>query len=262
MVIDENIVKEMYNFFEDYIRRFDFNGEDSKIMRLLKYEHTMRVAKLCKELSKTIFDKKEDEYLSEIIGLFHDIGRWKQYYKYKTLKDDDSEDHAKLSVEVLKENNVLYKLNKTQQKFVLDSIYEHNKKYTNIKDDRCLIFAKIVRDADRIDNYKVECEIFDAVDKNRKVLHIFPETKGLSKEVYETIKEKKLVDNKDRKNINDFKFAKLAWIFDMSFKRSFEIIKENGYIDKIFNNIKEPTKEMEELYGIIKEFVDEKLKYQ
>ena len=41
-----------------------------------------------------------DVQLAEIMGLFHDVGRFRQYSIYKTFNDAQSEDHADLGLKV------------------------------------------------------------------------------------------------------------------------------------------------------------------
>lgn len=257
--MNQKTLDEMYAFFENHVKGFQFTEKDRELMRSIKYEHTMRVTKLCVEIGKSVFDKEEEIMLCQIIGLFHDIGRWKQYFVYRKFLDYETEDHAKLSVDVLIENNVLESFDEYHRKIILDSIFEHNKiAIKNINDGYILKFAKIIRDADKIDNYIVEYDNFDSKDKNKRIEAIFPESSGISDEVYEAIRKRELVDSRFRRNNNDFKFAKLAWIFDMNFPKSFQIVKENQYVDKFYNNIKHADSRMIELYKLIKDFVDEK----
>ena len=91
--------------FENYVSLF--NPNDAKIK--LKIEHIKRVSELSKEIAKSLNLNEEQIRLAEVIGLFHDIGRFKQVEKYNTFRDRDSENHAVLAIQVLFEENLIEK---------------------------------------------------------------------------------------------------------------------------------------------------------
>jgi putative nucleotidyltransferase with HDIG domain len=68
----------------------------------------------------------EDTLLAEAIGLFHDVGRFRQYETYKTFDDSISVNHATLGAKVLLENNVLQRLPKQEQDLILRGVTLHN----------------------------------------------------------------------------------------------------------------------------------------
>lgn len=118
---------------------------------------------------------------------------------------------------------------------------------------------------DKLDNFRVK--------KEEKIEAIFPgkvktiadmENSKISDKVYETIKNNKCVDIHDRVTILDYWLCVLAFIFDLNFKESYEIIKEKNYvnilIDKINYKDDETKKSMEDIRNIMNEYVDRKIK--
>ena len=106
MIDLENAKKE----FLDYTSQFD--KKNKNIER--KIGHSLRVMEISAKISKTLNLNQEEEQIASLIGLLHDIGRFKQYSQYQTFQDSKSIDHGKLGVEILlKENQI--------QKYVKDS---------------------------------------------------------------------------------------------------------------------------------------------
>ena len=132
-------------------------------------------------------------------------------------------------------------------------------------DDRCMLHAKIIRDADKLDNFRVK--------KDEKIEAIFPgrvnskeefENSTISSKVYETIKIRKCVDIHDRVTPLDYWVCVLAFIFDLNFKESYEIVKENDYINILIDRFKysdlETKKKMEDIRNIINNYIDSRIK--
>ena len=62
----------MNQTFEEYVKHYNKKDPDIKY----KYNHSYRVMEKTKLLTKDL--KKEDQMLAEVIGLYHDIGRFEQ----------------------------------------------------------------------------------------------------------------------------------------------------------------------------------------
>ena len=86
----------------------------------------------------------------------------------------------------------------------------------------------------------------------------------ISDKVYDSIINKRCVDVHDRKTPLDYWCCLLAFIFDLNFKQSFEIIKENDYINLCidrFNYYNQETKErMKKIKEITNNYIEEKTK--
>lgn len=73
----------------------------------LKTEHTKRVCQNIRLLAKAQEINEEKCRLAETIALFHDLGRFEQFLKYKTFYDSESENHALLSLKILEKAGIL-----------------------------------------------------------------------------------------------------------------------------------------------------------
>ena len=130
--------------------------------------------------------------------------------------------------------------------------------------DKCLLHAKIIRDADKLDNYRVKSE--------NKIEEIVPtrinkiediEESLLSDNVYQTIMNHNCVNVHDRKTPLDYWVCILAFTFDLNFDVTLKIVKENNYINFLIDRFeykdKEAHERMENIRKVINEFIDPKI---
>lgn len=233
----------------------------------LKVVHTYHVVDNASLIAKRLNLSEEDKLLAELIALLHDIGRFEEL-NFLNKFDNTKFDHALYGAKMLFEDNMI-------RDFIDDDSYDEiiklaisNHSKLAIQDglnERCLLHAKIIRDADKLDNFRVK--------KEEKIEAIFPgkinskeeiENSKLSDKVYETVKELKTVDIHDRKTPLDYWVCVLAFIFDLNFKESYKIVKDNDYINILidrFNYNDIETKEiMENIRNIMNNYIDSKLK--
>ena len=100
-------MRELLNRMHEWMSRYmkSFYSDDEEVQRgiVLKEKHTGYVTSNCVELAKFLKLSTHNTELAEIIGLFHDVGRFRQFSIYKTFNDADSEDHADLALKVIDE---------------------------------------------------------------------------------------------------------------------------------------------------------------
>ncbi|MBO7079956.1 MAG: HD domain-containing protein, partial [Bacilli bacterium] len=143
-------MEEAIDKFIEYTNNYLKYGDMIK----LKINHTLRVVDLCERIAKSLNLTEEEIYISKIIGLLHDIGRFEQWKQYNTFRDQSSVDHGDYGVEILKKDNFIRKFIKddSYDDIILKSIKYHNKLYLpNDFDEKTETFAKLIRDADKID---------------------------------------------------------------------------------------------------------------
>jgi len=237
-----------HEVFDDYIMQFDLNDKMIKY----KYNHSYRVMKISREIAKYLNFDEDGIFLAEIIGLFHDIGRFKQWTKYNTFNDLTTIDHGQLGCEILFKENLIDKLDipENSEEVISKAIYNHDKFKYNDKDydEIDKIFCKIIRDADKIDilNRYVMGELF--IDTNNE---------KISEKVKESFFNHQLIDSKDLRNdINDKLVQVLALIFDLNYEYSLKLLKKSKLISKfkkIVNN-----KIFDEYFDEIEKYLKEK----
>lgn len=246
------------DFLDEYEDKSDLGFE-------LKIVHTYHVAENAKKIAQELNLSKEDIELAKLIGILHDIGRFEELKITKELNSVKF-DHAGHGSKMLFEKGMIRKFIEDNQydNIIKRAIENHSKlEIEKDLDERTLLHSKIIRDADKIDNYRVK--------KDEKVEAIFPkrvnkkedmEESKMSDKVYNTILDKKCVDIHDRVTPLDFWVCILAFTFDLNFDVAYKIVKENDYINVLVDRFKyrdEETKNrMEKVRKIINGYIDEK----
>lgn len=261
-MIDITKAKEAFKeFLERYKTDEDVLGFELKIV------HTYHVADNARLIAEKLKLGEEDTKLAELIALLHDVGRFEEITYLKQF-DNATFNHAEHGVKMLFEQGLIREFIKddSYDEIIKVAIANHNRlAIEDGLDERTLLHSKIIRDADKLDNFRVK--------KEEKIEAIFPgrvkdkehiESSTVSDKVYETVLRKECVNIYDRKTALDCWVCVLAFVYDLNFKETFEIIKENNYIDVLidrFTYVKAKTKErMETIRGVIKEYIEERLK--
>ena len=257
------LLTRMHEWMSRYMK--SFYSDDAEVQQgiLIKEKHTGYVTANCIELAKFLKLPSHDAELAEIIGLFHDVGRFRQYSIYKTFNDADSEDHADLALKVIDELEFFNELSAQDYAIVKFAIQNHNKKVIAPNDDeRENLFAKIIRDADKLDIYRV-LEPFLAQADADKMPNFIKSTSKLVAEISPDFVENfvtgEQADYRKIRTNGDRKIVRLMWLYDVNFSWTMKKIVERGYIEKIISNL--PMDEhIAEGVRRLKLHVDKKLK--
>lgn len=252
ITIKQNIVEDFKSWFDGYVETFVKGDEEYDRNIALKADHTRRVCKEILQLGEKLALNPHELQLAEIIALFHDVGRFEQYKRYKTFVDQQSENHAELGINVLKKNNVLNGFDSQLKSLIFRTIGYHNRTaIPKNETESCLFFAKLLRDADKLDIWRVVTDYYYRKDakRNGAIELGLPDTKGISEEVYQDIINKRIIDVNHIKNLNDFKVLQMGWVFDINFEPTFRSVKSRWYIEKI-RDVLPKTERMQEIFNI------------
>ena len=260
--INEKNVQHLKDWFSNYVQTFKHGDKNFRENIILKEKHTTQVCKEILSIGEQLKLNDDELHLSEVIALFHDVGRFEQYTRYKTFVDRKSANHAELGVNILKENRVLNRFDDSIQSLILRTISYHNRAVLPEQEtDRCLFFSRLLRDADKLDIWRVVTDYYNRNDgtKNGAIELGLPDTAGFSDEIYQDLINKRIVDIKHLKNLNDFKLLQIGWIFDINFVPTFQSIKTRHYLDMIRHALPESEK-IEKIFNVIQAYLDEKIK--
>jgi hypothetical protein len=234
--MDQHELNDLKRWFADYCRSFYSSDHEDQRNIVLKQEHTGRVCENIVQIAQDLSLDDERFTLAEAVALYHDIGRFPQYRKFKTFKDSVSVNHASLGAEVLIENNVLQSLPRHEQDIILRSVTLHNVYSLPGGLDRdTLLFLKLIRDADKLDIWRVAIEYYGQPEEGKASAAGLglPDVPGYSPEVLTALKNEQMVQMSTLKTLNDFKLLQLAWIYDLNFASSLRILESRQYIDGI-----------------------------
>ncbi len=235
-----------HQFFDAYVQDFtgenDLTGEDDLVRQNidLKYEHTRKVCEASQMIGKSLNLDGVNLMLAETAALFHDIGRFSQFARFRTFTDRVSFDHAAEGSRILRESGVLLRLPESEQHCILSAVELHNRyRIPDSLDEQSTLHAKILRDADKLDIFRVVTEYYAnrALIANPAMEESMPDTEGCSPQIVQDILENRNTLSRHVQNINDTILFKLTWIFDINFPASLTAIKERGYIEKLMAHL-------------------------
>jgi len=244
MINLDKAMKEFKNYLQDY----DLNNE----MIALKVRHTYGVVNISEYIAKDLNLDDENIELAKLIGLLHDIARFEQAKEFGDYRDYKTFDHADLAIKMLFDNNLIRKFIEADKydNIILKAIKNHNK--LNIEEGLSkeeLLHAKIIRDADKTDNFRVKSvETFESIFNSSKEKL---ENGVISDKVYNDFINNKPIMYSDVKSDIDFWVAYLSYMFDYNFNSGLKYIKEKDYvnimIDRIDYKVKDTKEKMESI---------------
>lgn len=242
--------------FKDYLKDYDLNNGSIN----LKIKHTYEVVKLSTKIAESLKLTKEDITIAKIIALLHDIGR---FTEIKEFQGFEGLEHAAYGVELLFKKGLIRKFISSTKydNIIKKAIYNHNKyKIEDGLNEKELLHSKIIRDADKTSNFRVNLEedIKDSFPDvyNEKTINY----ESISPKVYKDFLNHKCILLADRKTMIDYWVCALAFIYDLNFKISLDLIKKGNYInlliDKIDYKNKDTKQKMENIRKCALEYLN------
>ena len=222
------------NWFFEYTNRYLIADPINREAYELKIAHSFRVRDNCSAIGTSLNLNEEETAIAEAIGLLHDIGRFEQFHRYHTFLDGKSENHAQLGATVLRDANVLSRLEKDVQELILKAVSYHNRlKLPEGESRRVSFFCKLIRDADKIDVLGIVSDYYESNKKSDFIELNLSDAPVYSEEILDDLFKDGLVDMNKMKTLNDFKLLQLGWVYDLNFSLAAKIIKEKHYLEKI-----------------------------
>lgn len=215
--------------FEEYLNGYDRENDKVK----LKIVHTYGVIRCSEEIGRRMGLQAEDMELAKLIALLHDIGRFEQLKRFNSF-EADTMDHATYGVKVLFEEGMIRQFieEDTWDDVIRTAIAKHSDyELTGITDERTLLHARLIRDADKLDNCRVKLEA-----SIEAMLGVSEEVAGeglISPAVWESCLRRESVLSADRHAPVDYWVSYLAQYYDINFPETCEIIEEEDYITRI-----------------------------
>ena len=270
--------KNVINAFAEYVRNYDPSDEKIK----LKIDHTYRVAGLCQRIAESLGLSEPDVDIAWLLGMLHDIGRFEQIRRFGTFNDVQSVDHAEFGADLLFKEGLIRKFaegyyeecelarswNEEAEQIIKNNehhnkdtgllemaIRQHNK--YRVKEDlteRQRMFCDILRDADKVDIFKVNADIpmeiiYDVTTEELK-------NGVITKEVLESFYKKETVLKSVRRSAVDHIVGHISLLFELVYKESYRQAKEQGYVYKLLD-FKSDVPEVNAEFDDMRKYVDE-----
>lgn len=270
--------KNVINAFAEYVRNYDPSDEKIK----LKIDHTYRVAGLCQRIAESLGLSEPDVDIAWLLGMLHDIGRFEQIRRFGTFNDAQSVDHAEFGADLLFKEGLIRKFaegyyeecelarsgNEEAEQIIKNNehhnkdtgllemaIRQHNK--YRVKEDlteRQRMFCDILRDADKVDIFKVNADIpmeiiYDVTTEELK-------NGVITKEVLESFYKKETVLKSVRRSAVDHIVGYISLLFELVYKESYRQAREQGYVYKLLD-FKSDVPEVNAEFDDMRKYVDE-----
>lgn len=205
MVDLRNAKEALENYLDGYER------ENDKVK--LKIIHTYGVVECSRKIAEGLKLSEEDCKLAQIIGLLHDIGRFEQLKSYDSF-EPETMNHAAYGVKILFEEGTIRRFVKEDKwdGIIKMAIARHSDySLQGITDERELLHAQIIRDADKLDNCRVKLE-----NPIETMLGVPEEAVGMSeisREVMQQFENQTSVLLETRRTKMDYWLSYLAYFF-------------------------------------------------
>lgn len=229
----ENLKKWFYGYVATFYGSDELTNENIK----LKEDHTRRMCADTQIIAEELGYNDEQKLIAETISLLHDTGRFEQYKRYHTYNDVGTENHSLLGLKILTDNKILNGIVISEREIIETAIRLHGEKDlpTGLS-GQVEPFAKLIRDIDKLDIYKVMIDrVNDLRNNPKKCSSVFgyPATDGCSVHVVKAVLQGRTISYSEFKSLNDVILGLIGWIFDINFAATLKEIKKRGLIEKL-----------------------------
>lgn len=261
--MEQGQLDSLKEWFEAYVAGFYGDDEFVNANIELKEEHSKAVCGETMRLAEKLGLTDSQKRIALAVALLHDVGRFEQFRKYRTYNDARSCNHSLLAVEVISRQKILEGLDKRERWFVETAIKHHgDKELPQGLDNQTLLYCRLIRDADKIDIYRVVLEYYQQYlnDPQSFKLEIeLPDEPWYSDEVIQKLLNGEKIDYRILKTWNDCKLIQLSWVYDVNFTPTLERIKQRGFLEKLFDFLP-ANEDIEQVRKKVLEYVDSRIK--
>jgi len=263
--MNQELLEKFRTWFDNYVT--GFFGKDEYVNANLKMKqlHSHRTCSITRELVDELELDANQKRIAETIALFHDIGRFEQFIRYGTYNDAKSVNHCQLGLVVLRETNVLAPLDRAEREVIEKAIEYHGcKELPSDLDDQCLMFSKLIRDADKVDILYIITEyhrhFHDCSGDSmlQALLLELPDEPEYSPKIVDALLHGWRVDHKELRTTNDMRLLLIGWVYDVNFAATLKQIKERGFLDVLFDFLPR-TCDVERVRRTIARYVDSRI---
>ncbi|OGV39631.1 MAG: hypothetical protein A2020_02895 [Lentisphaerae bacterium GWF2_45_14] len=235
-----NSLESLKKFFDSYARTFmTGNGSYDKNIEIKRF-HTFEVLTFASELASSLELDDEMSFISCVTALGHDIGRFEQYKKYRTFNDAISVNHGELSVKVMNDTGFLDGVSTVARNIIISAVKHHNiMEIPSGMDKESSLVTKIIRDADKLDIYRVVLGRYNSPDPDtgHSIVLGLDESGGIAEWIIDSVLKRQKIPMKRLRTVNELKMLQIGWVFDLNFPYSLRKLKEKNYIPAIFSSI-------------------------
>ena len=220
--------------FLRYVRGYRMDPAGQKNIAL-KRAHTLRVCRDAGLIARGEGASGADERLARAAALLHDAGRFPQYARFQTFNDGVSVNHGLLGAKTVVKAKLLEDASPGERSLIIRAVKYHNAFSIPRLDKRSVFLLKVVRDADKLDIWRVFIEYFGQKKEDR------PDAAGqglleggeISPAALRDVLGGRVVRFAGVKNLNDYKMLLLSWVFGLNFSTSFRMMRRRRLFERL-----------------------------
>ena len=221
--------------YDEYVDTYREEGGALPAMMQLKRTHTGFVVKNATLIAD---GERFDDLAREVAlsaALLHDTGRYEQLKRYNTFKDSDSVDHAVFSHDIVKEKGWLEKVGSPRADAILAAVLYHNRRdLPSGLDDLTLAASHTVRDADKLDIFRVLQDQIANTDwrTDSRAFWNLSTTLPPNPVVVDCIENRQPVDYQNIKSLSDFVLIQVGWMVSgLHYATARRLCAERGHLE-------------------------------
>ena len=227
---------ELHQWFENFVQTFNDIDEEGFRNILLKVEHTRKVCENMALLAAEEGRTPDEARIADAVALLHDVGRFPQFRRWRTFRDSDSDNHARLGIEVLREQGVLDRLPAAERLLIEEAVRFHNLLAPPLRfASPTALFIRLIRDADKLDIWRVFLDYFKQPENQRPsaVTLGFPDLPGVTPACVRELAAGPVIRLEDIRVLNDFKLLQISWVYDLNFRSAYRLLRQRGHIQEL-----------------------------
>ncbi|MEI6208530.1 MAG: HD domain-containing protein [Desulfuromonadales bacterium] len=230
-------------WFDTYVQPYLDTDEEGAGNIRLKIEHTRKVCEAMLLLCAGESLSPAESRIAGAVALLHDVGRFPQYRRWRTFRDSDSDNHARLAIDVIREERLLDGCDDHERLLIEEAVRFHNLLEVpgQVKSPNRL-FINLIRDADKIDIWRVFTELLALPPHKRAsaaTLGFADLPDEVSEECIKTLAGGSVVQLDTIRILNDFKLMQISWVYDLNFPSSRRLLRERGHISALASSLPE-----------------------
>ncbi len=212
-------------------------------MLALKRVHTEKVvehARRILESNRTLFSE-ETARAGLLAALYHDVGRFPQYARWKTFSDALSVNHGQLGCALLRREAFLEGETETVRRLVRVAVCLHNRHLLpkGLSHQERLV-TDVVRDADKLDIFRIMTRFLTGEQRSDDVvLHVQDEPLKWTPEIAKDVHEGRVPSYRRLVYVNDFRILLASWIYDLRFASSRGVLAASGHVEAVLAGLPE-----------------------
>lgn len=225
---------DLFAWFDTYVGPFLVTDDEGAKNIRLKIEHTWKVCEAMALLAEGEGLPEDEARIAAAVALLHDIGRFPQYRRWRTFLDSDSDNHARLAIDVIREEHVLDGIDPSEELLIEEAVRFHNMLTPPTSfHSPTRKYIDLIRDADKLDIWRVFVELLAQPPEERPsaaILGLDDLPGSVSDACIDSLGSGSIVRLDTISCFNDFKLLQISWVYDLTYPTSRRLLRDRGYI--------------------------------